>query len=154
MVKGKGIRISEITHKSRADRPAISRRYARLPSLAGAAHLSSAIPSHASIDRGSQFHLSQNIVQTAHDSYTVHISCAFILFVRLIKSRLSSIMPPLTQSIEWIFKAASPNLKISFPNMSLTASGRKVSKGDSQPPPTVFLKSPIPSKTYMCLSRP
>lgn len=61
-------------------------------------------------------------------------------------------MPTLSKSIQSILKAANSNLKIAFPNTTVTAPGQKVSKQDAQSPPALHLKSPSPGKLYVALS--
>lgn len=51
-----------------------------------------------------------------------------------------------------VIKTTSPNLKLSFPNATVTTPGPKLSKQDSRPAPTLFLKLPTPSKTYFSIS--
>lgn len=61
-------------------------------------------------------------------------------------------MPVSAKTVDQVLKSATPKLKICFPKTSFTASGQQVSKLDSRPAPTLFLKSPSAGKAYISVS--
>ncbi|PVI02564.1 PEBP-like protein [Periconia macrospinosa] len=61
-------------------------------------------------------------------------------------------MPSLSKSVTDAFKASTTTLKIAFPTTNVTTLGQKVEKQDAQSAPTLFLKSPTPSKSYLTIS--